>query len=135
MATTIPTSKTSQVASTCITHAHLCQLFPSFSNITKTKGPYAGRPIDESRRLSTAKKEDVVVTYGAGQFGSTMNGKRATPVKKLRKHLRRYVTVVPVDEYRTSRVCSEHNEEQRERTGLGEEEDEGGEQGQQQRRT
>ncbi|KAK9361240.1 hypothetical protein V1504DRAFT_433066 [Lipomyces starkeyi] len=73
-----------------------------------------------------AKKEDVVVAYGAGQFGSTMNGKRAAPVKKLRKHLRRYVTVVLVDEHRTSRVCSKHNEEQRARTGLGEEEDESG---------
>ncbi|KAK9360313.1 hypothetical protein V1504DRAFT_153922 [Lipomyces starkeyi] len=73
-----------------------------------------------------AKKEVDVVACGAGQFGSTMNGKRATPVKTLRKHLRRYVTVVPVDENRTSRVCSKHNEEHRERTGLGEEEDEGG---------
>ncbi|KAK9311958.1 hypothetical protein V1524DRAFT_411236 [Lipomyces starkeyi] len=66
-----------------------------------------------------------------------MNGKRAAPVKKLRKHLRRYVTVVPVDEYRTSRtsrVCSKHNEEQRARTGLGEEEDESGAQVQQQQR-
>ncbi|KAK9389117.1 hypothetical protein V1515DRAFT_578200 [Lipomyces mesembrius] len=35
-----------------------------------------------------AKKEDVVVAYGAGQFGSTMKGKRAAPVKKLRKYLR-----------------------------------------------
>ncbi|KAK9315007.1 hypothetical protein V1524DRAFT_476985 [Lipomyces starkeyi] len=73
-----------------------------------------------------AKKEDDVVAYGAGQFGSMMNGKRAAPVKTLREHLRRYVTVVQVDENRTSRVCSKHNEEHRERTGLGEEEDEGG---------
>ncbi|KAK9257540.1 hypothetical protein V1519DRAFT_457184, partial [Lipomyces tetrasporus] len=61
-----------------------------------------------------AKKEDVVVAYGDGRFGSTMGGKRAAPVKKLRKHLRRYVTVVPVDESRMSRICSAHNEEQRE---------------------
>ncbi|KAJ8097352.1 hypothetical protein POJ06DRAFT_261146 [Lipomyces tetrasporus] len=73
-----------------------------------------------------AKKEDVVVAYGDGQFGSTMNGNRAAPVKKLRKHLRRYATVVTVDEYRTSRVCSKHSEQQRDRTGLGDEEDKGG---------
>ncbi|KAK9234850.1 hypothetical protein V1525DRAFT_391032 [Lipomyces kononenkoae] len=66
-----------------------------------------------------AKKEDVVVAYGDGQFSSTMRGNRAAPVKKLRKHLRRYVTVAPVDEYRTSRVCSKHNEQPTERTGLG----------------
>ncbi|KAK9338044.1 hypothetical protein V1521DRAFT_447233 [Lipomyces starkeyi] len=63
-----------------------------------------------------AKKEDVVVAYGA----------EAAPVKKLRKRLRRYVTVVSVDERRTSRVCSKQNEEQRARTDLGEEEDENG---------
>ncbi|ODQ76588.1 hypothetical protein LIPSTDRAFT_67523, partial [Lipomyces starkeyi NRRL Y-11557] len=51
-----------------------------------------------------------------------MVGKRAAPVKKLRKHLRRYVTVVPV----TSRLCSKHNEQHIERTGLGEQADEGG---------
>ncbi|KAK9366104.1 hypothetical protein V1509DRAFT_611902 [Lipomyces kononenkoae] len=73
-----------------------------------------------------AKKEHVVVAYGDGRFGSTMHGKRAAPVKKLRKHLRRYATVVPVNEFRTSRTCSAHNEEQRERMGLGEQEDEGG---------
>ncbi|KAK9328755.1 hypothetical protein V1520DRAFT_356600 [Lipomyces starkeyi] len=74
----------------------------------------------------SAKKEDVVVAYGDGRFGSTMVGKRAAPVKKLRKHLRRYVTVVSVDEYRTSRLCSKHNEQHIERTGLGEQADEGG---------
>ncbi|KAK9342966.1 hypothetical protein V1522DRAFT_414584 [Lipomyces starkeyi] len=82
-----------------------------------------------------ANKEDVVMAYGAGQFGSTMNGKRAATVKKLRKHLRRYVTVVPVDEYRTIRVCSKHNEEQRERRVLGRKRMRAGEQGHQQRRT
>ncbi|KAK9329267.1 hypothetical protein V1520DRAFT_327545 [Lipomyces starkeyi] len=66
-----------------------------------------------------AKKEDVVVAYGAGQFGSTMNGK-----KLLR--LRSCASVFGVDERRTSRVCSKQNEEQRARTDLGEEEDENG---------
>jgi len=53
-----------------------------------------------------AKRSSVVVAYGAAQFGATMRGKRAVPVKKFREHLGRYVTVVPVDEFRTSRVCS-----------------------------
>ncbi|KAJ8102065.1 hypothetical protein POJ06DRAFT_76308 [Lipomyces tetrasporus] len=83
-----------------------------------------------SRRLSIAVSKIYriakVVAYGDGQFGSAMNGKRAAPVKKMRKHLRWYATVVAVDEYRTSRVCSKHNEQQRDRTGLGDEEDEGG---------
>jgi hypothetical protein len=57
----------------------------------------------ENRR---AKREDVVVAYGAGQFASSMKGKRGAPVKRFLKHLRRYVTVVLVDEFRTSRVCS-----------------------------
>lgn len=57
----------------------------------------------ENRR---AKREDVVVAYGAGQFASSMKGKRAVPVKRFRKHLSRYVTVVLVDEFRTSLECS-----------------------------
>jgi hypothetical protein len=52
------------------------------------------------------RKDEVVVAYGGGQFGSTMKGKRAVPVKLFRRALSRYVTVVLVDEYRTSRVCS-----------------------------
>jgi hypothetical protein len=51
-------------------------------------------------------KEDVVVAYGAGQFGSTMRGRRSVPVQRFRKELERYVTVVPTNEMRTSRVCS-----------------------------
>ena len=48
----------------------------------------------------------MIVTYGAGKFGSSMKGKRGTPVKKLVKKLRRYVTVVPVDGFRTRKACS-----------------------------
>jgi hypothetical protein len=52
-----------------------------------------------------AKREDVVVAYGKAAW-PTMRGKRPVPAKRLRKHLSRYVTVVLVDEYRTSRECS-----------------------------
>jgi transposase len=52
------------------------------------------------------KKEDVVVAYGAAQFGSTMVGKQPVPVKRFLNMLKKYVTVVPTPEDRTSRVCS-----------------------------
>src|SRR5436190_12566621 len=50
------------------------------------------------------KREQVVVAYGDGRFGSTMKGKRPTPVRKLAKKLAKYVTLVRVDEFRTSRI-------------------------------
>ena len=53
-----------------------------------------------------AKRSDVVVAFGAASFGSAMRGVRGVPVKKFRKYLARYVTLVLVDEFRTSRVCS-----------------------------
>jgi hypothetical protein len=52
------------------------------------------------------RNDQVVVAYGGGQFASNMKGKRGVPVKLFRRALSRYVTVVMVDEYRTSRVCS-----------------------------
>ena len=52
------------------------------------------------------KKEDVVVAYGAAQFGSTMVGKQPVPVKRFLNMLKEYVTIVPIPEDRTSRVCS-----------------------------
>jgi hypothetical protein len=76
------------------THRHEQKALDKFS--MRVKG-------NENRR---AKREDVVVAYGAGRFGSSMKGKRAAPVQRFRKHLSRYVTVVLVDEFRTSRVCS-----------------------------
>ncbi|KAK9359735.1 hypothetical protein V1504DRAFT_476706 [Lipomyces starkeyi] len=137
METTFPTSEPAQVAQ-YLHHARVSlSAFPILFEHYKNERPLRWKTYRREQKAlhgicmrikgnKQAKKEDVVVAYGAGQFGSTMNGKRAAPVKKLRKHLWRYVTVVPVDEYRTSRVCSKHNEEQRERTGLGEEENEGG---------
>ena len=59
-----------------------------------------------------AKREEVVVAYGAGRFPSSMKGMCAVPVRKFLKQLRRYVTVVLVDEFRTSRVCSKCWEKQ-----------------------
>ena len=52
------------------------------------------------------KKEEVIVAYGAAQFGSTMVGKQPVPVKGFLEMLKKYVTVVPTPERRTSRVCS-----------------------------
>jgi len=56
------------------------------------------------KRSKKLKQEQMIVTYGAGKFGSSMKGKRGTPVKKLVKKLRRYVTVVPVDGFRTRKA-------------------------------
>ncbi|KAK9386852.1 hypothetical protein V1515DRAFT_580550 [Lipomyces mesembrius] len=137
VATTIPTSKTAQVAQ-YLDHARVSlAAFPVLFEHYKDERPLRWKTYCREQKAlhsiclrvkgnKRAKKEDVVVAHGDGRFGSTMGGKRAAPVKKLRKHLRRYATVVPVDEFRTSRVCSRHNGEHRERTGLGEEEDEGG---------
>ncbi|KAK9387002.1 hypothetical protein V1515DRAFT_94729 [Lipomyces mesembrius] len=137
VATTIPTSKTAQVAQ-YLDHARVSlAAFPVLFEHYKDERPLRWKTYCREQKAlhsiclrvkgnKRAKKEDVVVAYGDGRFGSTMSGKRAAPVKKLGRHLRRYATVVPVDEFRTSRVCSRHNGEHRERTGLGEEEDEGG---------
>ncbi|KAK9369805.1 hypothetical protein V1509DRAFT_645536 [Lipomyces kononenkoae] len=136
-ATTLPTSKTAQVAR-YLDHARASlAAFPVLFEHYKGERPMRWKTYCREQKAlhsvcmrikgnKRAKKEDVVVAYGDGRFGSTMKGKRAVPVKKLRKHLRRYVTVVPVDEFRTIRECSTHNGEHRERTGLAEEKDEGG---------
>jgi hypothetical protein len=60
-------------------------------------------------------KENTIVVYGAGQFGSTLRGKRSVPVKRFRKHLERYVTVVLTSEMRTSRWVLQNLCYQRER--------------------
>jgi hypothetical protein len=57
-----------------------------------------------------AKREDVVVAYGSATW-PTRKGMRSVPVKKFLKYLSRYVTVVLVNEYRTSRECSKCWEE------------------------
>ncbi|KAK9262048.1 hypothetical protein V1519DRAFT_443936 [Lipomyces tetrasporus] len=113
MATALPTSKTAQVA-LYLDHARVClAAFPVLFEHYKDERPLRWKNYCREQKAlhsicmrvkgnKRAKKEDVVVAYGDGRFGSTIGGKRAAPVKKLRKHLRRYVTVVPVDEFRTS---------------------------------
>jgi hypothetical protein len=51
-------------------------------------------------------KSKVVAAVGGADWGPPMKGRRAAPTKKFIKHLKRYVTVVRVDEFRTSRMCS-----------------------------
>ena len=53
-----------------------------------------------------AKRSDIIAAFGAAGFPSAKKGSRPAPVKKFREHLKRYVTVVMVDEFRTSRMCS-----------------------------
>jgi hypothetical protein len=58
---------------------------------------------EDARHL---KREDVVVAYGEARFLSAMRGRPSVPVKRFRKHLKHYVTVVPTSERLTSQVCS-----------------------------
>ena len=61
------------------------------------------------------------MAVGAAQFGSTMRGRRAVPLKRFFKWLARYVLIVWVDEYRTSRVCSKCSEQRLKERGSEEE--------------
>ena len=56
--------------------------------------------------------QDVVVACGAAKFGSTMRGLRGVPIKRFYRELGRYATIVWVDEYLTSQVCSKCSEVQ-----------------------
>jgi len=58
---------------------------------------------EDARHL---KREDVVVAYGEAKFLSALRGRPSVPVKRFRKHLKHYVTVVPTSERLTSQVCS-----------------------------
>ncbi|KAI9101977.1 hypothetical protein DFS34DRAFT_591796 [Phlyctochytrium arcticum] len=52
-------------------------------------------------------KNQVVVAFGAAKFGHSgrKEGLRA-PIEKFKNHLRRHVTLCLIDEFRTSKVCS-----------------------------
>ncbi|KAI9101078.1 hypothetical protein DFS34DRAFT_455906 [Phlyctochytrium arcticum] len=50
-------------------------------------------------------KSRVIVAFGNGEFGGRKGSRRA-PLKKIKNHLSTYVTLVLIDEYRTSRACS-----------------------------
>ncbi|KAK9429423.1 hypothetical protein V1505DRAFT_167637 [Lipomyces doorenjongii] len=95
MATTIPTFKTAQVAQ-YLHHTRVSlSAFPIlFEHYNKERPLRWKTHYREQKALhgicirikgnKQAKKEDVVVAYGAGQLGSTMKGKRAAPVKNMR---------------------------------------------------
>lgn len=52
-------------------------------------------------------KSQIVVAFGNGKFGNSgRKGSRGAPVERFKRHLRKHVTLVLGDEYRTSRVCS-----------------------------
>ena len=76
----------------------------------------------ERKKKPRLRREVVVVAIGAAQFGSTMRGRRAVPLKKFLRLLARYVLIVWVDEYRTSRVCSKCSEKRLKERGPEEEE-------------
>ena len=53
---------------------------------------------------------DVVIGYGDWSKGDGIKGQPCGPYVKLKNELRKYATIVDVDEYRTSKTCSQcHN--------------------------
>ena len=53
------------------------------------------------------KKSQIVVAFGDGSFANSgRKGSRGAPIGRFKKFLRRHVTLVMVNEFRTSRVCS-----------------------------
>ncbi|KAJ3276913.1 hypothetical protein HK104_003596 [Borealophlyctis nickersoniae] len=55
-------------------------------------------------------KSKIVIAFGNGQFGNTgRKGSRGAPTKMFKRFLAQHVTLVLVDEYRTSKVCSRCN--------------------------
>ncbi|KAI9096514.1 hypothetical protein DFS34DRAFT_144564 [Phlyctochytrium arcticum] len=53
-------------------------------------------------------KSRFVVAFDNGQFGKSggRKGSRGAPIEKFKKHLRKYVTLVVMDEHHTSLACS-----------------------------
>ncbi|KAJ3300724.1 hypothetical protein HK104_006022 [Borealophlyctis nickersoniae] len=69
-------------------------------------------------------KSKIVVAFGNGKFGNTgRKGSRGAPTEMFKKFLARHVTLVLVDEYRTSKVCSRCNIDCCSNLDIGEEED------------
>jgi len=69
------------------------------------------------RRLSRGDPA-TVVAFGDGMFSSSSRGHAAAPVKGLRSRLRQHCRVVDVDEFRTSKLCSDCHSEVEEWHGL-----------------
>lgn len=51
-------------------------------------------------------KAKTIIAMGDAKFSSSMRGHASTPVAFMRKRLRQYATVINVDEFYTSKLCS-----------------------------
>ncbi|KAI7860061.1 hypothetical protein BDC45DRAFT_553085 [Circinella umbellata] len=52
------------------------------------------------------QRQQVVIAYGSAHFYHAMRGNRSVPVEKFKRIVRKYLTVVPTSEIRTSKECS-----------------------------
>ena len=60
-----------------------------------------------AKRLVPIASPRVLVEYGVWSRHDGISGHASSPVKGLRKALKKRATVVPIDEYRTSKLCSD----------------------------
>ena len=58
---------------------------------------------------SRSKKKKPVIAFGAGSFNCSSSGHRSSPLKGVEKALRSIATVIRIDEYNTSKMCSKCN--------------------------
>ena len=114
--TSLPTTKTCQMNRYCdrIHEAakHFDQLYEHYQKMRPARWKtykYEQKALHELcqrvKGYRKIKKSDIIVALGAAKFGP-MRGKRAPPTEKVRRALKREVTVVMVNEHRTSRTCS-----------------------------
>ncbi len=59
------------------------------------------------KRIAPIPSKRVCVAYGNWSHREGMRGHTTGPVQEFKKELSKYVTVVDMDEFRTSKLCSE----------------------------
>lgn len=79
--------------------------FTIFIESTKALTEIAKRIVGP-RTLANGQPARVLVGFGDWSQPNGFKGLRKAPLKRFRKELRKHATVVSVDEYRTSKVCS-----------------------------
>lgn len=63
-----------------------------------------------AKRLVPRPSAQVCIAFGDWSCQDGLRGNRRAPVKALKKALERRATVLPMDEFRTSKLCSDCNE-------------------------
>jgi hypothetical protein len=81
--------------------------FRKWEFTTKVEGMKATAVLCKKITKGQCDREKVLIGLGDwSQQDGVLKGKPKTPVKKWRRELRNYATVVRIDEYRTSKTCS-----------------------------